>query len=290
MPTNSEARQLIKDYFQRNGKTPLPETDALLEKLATLPTAEFKSTPFPARELLNGCYFMGCDRTQYIETTDPGLPLELFSDFTHSFVFCLTGCAKDDIDRGDNTIRNYTLAQKREINHRELCPNLPKNAGVEPDFYISWSIYRRNDGINPDFGPKFISILSMNGDFMGNFGVIFDIPGYKPFGITMPNFYIDWSKMTFGQCNHRPPTREVVRYQFVPFVSKLADSLIAHGRCKPEFLFTLHPFVLEDDDEYGAKALIQTITSAYPTKALDIPANLCRKGTTETYTLYQARH
>ena len=114
------------------------------------------------------------------------IPFELFSDFCHSFVFCIGGCSKEDIEQGHNTFKNYTLVQKRELAPRELCKNLPHGIGVEDDLYIVWTIYRRNEDATSDFGPKYFSVLAMNGDVLGNFGVIFHYGKHKPLCMTLP--------------------------------------------------------------------------------------------------------
>ncbi len=281
---------MVREYFSSVGKTALQENDELLERLTSMSPENFSSAAFPA-SLLDGCFYMGCDADEYKNSTAPGIPLELFSDFCHSFVFCFTGCTREEIEKGHNTFRNYTLVQKREVNHRELCSRLPVHTGVEEDFYIVWTIYRRNEGVAPDFGPKHFSVLAMNGDVLGNYGVIFHHGRHKPLCITLPTWGINWSSATFDQCNHSRPTREVVRDEFVPQAKGLVDMCFATASSKPEYLLTLRPFSSMGfgDDDFGSADLYGHFMSFFPVKALEIPARLCRNGAEGNLTLYSAK-
>ena len=290
MADKAQARLLVKEYLNSVGKKPLSENDELLEKLASMSPDEFKSAAFPT-SLLDDSYYMGCNGEQFKMTTDSGIPLELFSDFCHSFVFCFTGCTKEDIEQGHNTFKNYTLAQKREIAPRELCKNLPHGARVEKDFYAVWTIYRRNEGITSEFGPKYFSVLAMNGDVLGNFGVIFHYGNHKPLCISLPTWGISWSNETFDQCNHSHPTREVVRHQFVPAAKQLMDMCFSQASSRPEFLLTLHPFMSMgfDYDDFGSAEFYNHFWTFFSEKALEIPGNLCRNGAKDNLILYQGK-
>ena len=291
MADKAQARLLVKEYLNSVGKKPLSENDELLEKLASMSPDEFKSAAFPT-SLLDGCYYMGCAQSEYIETTNPGISLELFSDFCHSFVFCFTGCTKEDIEQGHNTFKNYTLAQKREIAPQELCKNLPHGARVEKDFYIVWTIYRRNEGVATEFGPKYFSILAMNGDVLGNYGVVFHYGNHKPLCISLPTDGIAWSLSTFRYvCNHRPRTSEVVRHQFVPAAKQLMDMCFSQASSRPEFLLTLHPFISMgfDYDDFGSTEFYNHFWRFFPEKVLEIPGNLCRNGKTDNLILYRGK-
>ncbi len=289
MADKAKARSLVKEYLSSAGKVALQENDELLEKLSSMSSADFQATTFPAA-LLDGCYYMGCGKEEYIKTTNPGIPFELFSDFCHSFVFCITGCSKEDIERGHNTFKNYTLVQKREIAPLELCKNLPRGMGVEKDFYVVWTIYRRNEDATSDFGPKYFSVLAMNGDVLGNYGVVFHYGKHKPLCISLPNFGISWSSETFRQCNHSHPTREVVRLQFVPKVKEIMDICFTPNS-RPEFLLTLHPFASMgvDNDDFGSAEFYGHFMSFFPEKSLEIPDNLCRNGAQDNLVLYRGR-
>ena len=130
MANKAQARSMAKDYLMSIGKAPLPEHDEFLAKLASMPDDEFHSLAFPAKELLDGCFYMGCTEGEYVKTTNPGIPLELFSDFCHSFVYSC-GASKEEIERGHNTFKNYTMVKKRQLASNDLCPNLPAGVGVE---------------------------------------------------------------------------------------------------------------------------------------------------------------
>ncbi len=289
MADKARARSLVKEYLGSVGKVALQENDELLEKLASISTADFQATAFPAA-LLDGCYYMGCGKEEYIKTTDAGIPFELFSDFCHSFVLCLTGCSKEDIKQGHNTFKNYTIVQKREVAPRELCKNLPHSIGVEDDFYNVWTIYRRNEGATSDFGPKYFSVLAMNGDVLGNFGVVFHYGKHKPLCMTLPTWGISWSSETFHRCDHRQPTRKVVRFQFVPQVKKIMDICFT-PISRPEFLLTLHPFASLgfEDDDFGSAEFYGHFWSFFPEKVLEIQGNLCRNGAKDNLVLYRGK-
>ena len=291
MSDKAKARSLVKEYLCSIGKVASRENEKLLETLASMSAVDFQSTAFPA-VLLDGCYYMGYGREEYIKTTDAGIPFELFSDFCHSFVFCVTGRSKkEDIEQGHNTFKNYTLVQKRELAPSELCKNLPHGIGVEDDFYIVWTIYRRDDDATSDFGPKYFSVLAMTGDVLGNFGVVFNYGKHKPLCMTLPPWGIDWSSETFHQCNHSKPTPEVVRFQFVPQVKHIMD-ICFNSNFRPEFLLTLHPFASMgyDKDDYGSAEFYKDFMSSYfPEKVLEIQGNLCRNGAKDNLVLYRKK-
>ena len=293
MADKAQARSLVKEYFISIDKEPLPEHDVFLTKLASMPDDEFQALVFPANELLDGCFYMGCSEDEYIKTTTPGIPLELFSDFCHSFVYSCD-VSKEEIERGHNTFKNYTMVKKRQLAPNDLCPKLPDGAGIEEDFYIVWTIYQRKEDVSPDFGPEFFSILVMNGDVLGNYGVIFSRGKHKPFGLAMPSWGLSWSNKTFcqgSQYNHQAPTREIVRHQYVPKAMLLVDMCFGNSVSKPEFLLTLKPYESMgfDGDDYGSSELYGRFMSKFPTKVLEIPASLCRNGAEGNLTLYSAK-
>jgi len=290
MADKVKARSLVKEFFSSIGKEPLLDHDAFLAKLASMPDDEFQALPFPAKELLDGCFYMGCTEEEYVKTTTPGIPLELFSDFCHSFVYSCDA-SKEEIERGHNTFKNYTMVKKRPLASSDLCPKLPGGAGVEENFYIVWTIYQRKDGVSSDFGPEFFSILAMNGDVLGNYGVVFAYAKHKPFGLVMPSQGRSWSRETFRQCNHSQPTREVVRYQFVPRVMLLVNICFGNSVSRPDFLLTLKPYesLGVDDDDFGSAELYGSFMANFPTKVLEIPARLCRNGAEGNFTLYSGK-
>ena len=128
----------------------------------------------------------------------------------------------------------------------------------------------------------------MNGDVLGNYGVIFSHGRHKPLGVIMPSWGIDWSGKTFQQCNHHPPTREVVRLQFVPRVKSLVNFCFGNSISRPEFLLTLTPYESLGFD-YGSEELYRSLLVNFPQIALEIPAKLCRNGAEDNLTLYSTR-
>jgi len=290
MANKTKARLLVKEYLENSGTPMLSECDSQLEALATLSPQVFQNTTLPPA-LLDDSYYFGTTASAYKKSTDVGIPLELFSDFCHSFVFCFTEATKEEIEQGHDTFLNYKLIQKREVSPRELCTNLPHGVGIEDDFYIVWTIYKRNDDAPADFGPKYFSVLAMNGDILGNYGVIFHLGQHKPLCISLPDWGLSWSNKTWQMCDHRPPTREVVRHQFVPQATRLVDMFFTHSQYGPDFLLSLRPFENFGfpDDDFGSTAFYANFMKNFPNAVLEIPANLCRNGAQGNIVMYKGK-